>query len=65
MKVTHITEISVVLGILGAALLAGAQVVPEGSQVLCQWLTFSGTILVALGGSGVGYRISKKVGKPI
>lgn len=50
------TKTGVVIGIIGGALLAGAQVVPMNHIQLADWLQFAGTMLafVGTGLSGIG-----------
>jgi hypothetical protein len=74
MKRTWITEISVLLGIVGGGLLAGAQLIPDpgqgsilvvGDPVMNTklWMQVIGTVLMSIGGGGGIYRISKKAGQ--
>ena len=74
MKRTWITEVSVILGLIGGGLLAGAQMIPDpaqgsilvaGDPVMSTklWMQVIVTILMTIGGGGGVYRVSKKAGQ--
>jgi hypothetical protein len=53
------TKVSIILGLIGSACLAGAQVAPDPSWV--PWLNFAGVVLGSIGGAGAGVGIARKI----
>ena len=56
-----ITKVSIVVGLIGSACLAGAQVAPKPEWG--PWLNFFGVVLGSIGGAGAAVGISRKVEK--
>ena len=55
------TKFSIVVGLIGSACLAGAQVVPDSAAWLAPWLNFAGVVLGSIGGAGAGLGIARKI----
>jgi len=55
------TNTGLIVGVIGGALMAGAEVAPSPDIAL--WLKFIGTILMTIGASGAVYGVADKVQK--
>ncbi|HUU53246.1 MAG TPA: hypothetical protein VMW44_01230 [Candidatus Bathyarchaeia archaeon] len=55
------TNTGLIIGVIGGALLAGAEVAP--SPDFAVWLKFLGTILMTIGAGGAAYGVADKVQK--
>lgn len=57
------TKTGIIIGVVGGALLAGAQVVPPNKLELAGWLQFAGVMLsfagTGLGGYGIAHKGEK------
>lgn len=54
------TKTGVIVGVIGAALLAGAQAIPPNAFELSGWLNFAGIILSSVGTGLAGIGIAHK-----